>query len=112
MDTAKLRRRERKEKRERDMQASICNIYKNIHLLPEESRARDPAVLKEEVDSCIEEEHRQRIVKETKDKDGVNPVCSAAKKHQHKRRIALRLEDKMSTQSRGKLILIFMLLPC
>ena len=59
--------------------------------------------MKEEIDGRIEEEHCQRIVKETKDKDGVNPVCSAAKKHQHKRRIVLRLEDKMSTQIKRKI---------
>lgn len=56
MDTARLQRRERKEERERC--ASINIQYKNIHLLPEESRARDPAVMKEEVDSRVEEEHR------------------------------------------------------
>lgn len=70
MDTAKLSSRE-EDRNSHKYQYTIRELW-----LPKESTAREPAVLKEEIDSNIEEEHRKWVIEKTKNKYGVNSVCS------------------------------------
>ena len=60
--------------------------------VPEDGTASEPVVMEKEKDSKVEEQHGKRVVEETEDKDGVNPVGSATKKYEQEWRVALKLE--------------------
>lgn len=48
--------------------------------LPVEKTAQGPVAINEEVDGCIEEHHRHRVIEKSQHKYGVDPVRSAAHK--------------------------------
>ena len=68
------------------------SVQESSHFaIPEDNTSSGPAISNEEQDGHIEEEHSQRVIEETENKDGVNPVGSATEEHQEIGRVALRL---------------------
>lgn len=51
--------------------------------LPIKATAQSPVSIHEEVDGCKQKHHGHRIVKETKHKDGVDPIRGTTHEEEH-----------------------------